>query len=786
MPIIPTSREEDKRTVSSPVPVGASDYAGTAGRGIAQLGAGLEGLGDSVYKEEQNIQKQADHVSQMEGENDLQNAYKVATDQAVRSAKPDGSDLQDKFNEAFTPAHDSIMGRYADNPVVAEGMSSFGKRLNSDANTNLFITKNQMLEKNNYDRMETVMNSAGDRIRETPNEMMLGAETKTFNAQMDAMSGTMKPENVAKIKAAFYKTAGQQFIEGLSEKQQFGKALNVLRANQEDPNNFQKMTPDQALGLGFVTKAEAQALTDEGKTYDLPVLTKGQKVQLSPEISQVLKEMDPQDKARWIDHLQAKTREQSEIRLSDINAQVEGYERLSMAGQLPPNSDKMRQTLVAAINSNPQMTLAAKMRTLSRVNSAGSVNAAIALAGSVPSSQWSTVRESLDKSFQLANNTAARTDARMAIMPMDPAVLSTQMMQKARFDMAITNMAKDRQTDPAGAAISTDVQLAKSYAGTKDGDPSWSQKYAQDMLATQAYRQSAQGLIPKQDATRLGSMLKSAPDSDSTNAVMNRLQQQWGPYFPQVMQDIVKTDKDLGHFATAAYAPPETRGQLIDALKNEKTIRAEINSSPNADLTKASIKGFVSTQMQGFNNAIAASSNDSQRFETANNFSNAVSLVAQREILRGADPQSAVKRAYQNVVGAQYSIESGAQGAQVLVPRQMPDAKGNLQSWDTTLVKSYMDAYGTPEGYKALGVAVPKSSSSPNDFYQALQGNSRWISNQDQTGVQLMQVNRDGKLMPVYDKYGKTVQKSFRELQANPDERVLQQRQSFFGKMFGG
>jgi len=778
MPIIPRGPENPRMNVSSPVPIGSTAESRTMGDSMAKFGKELADFGENQLNIDRRLKID-------EGTNALRNTAVEAENYARLNSAPDGSDYGAKFYEYASPRVNDIQNQFGGDPRVREQLGSFVSRAKADMDTTILVRSAQMMEKHNWDRIEGLGDDASNRIRENPNGILLGAELQAHNQLLTdlANKGGITGENAMKAKNAFYNKMSTQFIQGLDDRQQYGKALSYLQANQEDPSMFTSMDPDQAQKLGFIDGREAQALKDKGEGFKLPVLTKGDKVKLSAEETAVMNGMSPHDKAVWIDRMRAKIKENTEVRLSDLNANVNGFEKVALSGL--PVSDQMVADLKKQVNSNPNLTQFARVRLMDAINSAYAVNQQLSLAASTPRSQWGSILEGVDSKIQSYSAEAAKQDPRMGTAGQDFAVQANRLQNKEMLERSLAVIKKQQDTDPAAFVTQNDRTIQNLYLGTKDDSPRATNAYINASLAKQQYlgiEPSKQKILMKQDAIQLANSIMVIPNAADTNKYLNNLQAQYGEHFPRVISELASVNKNLADFRPIAYAPPDSRDSLIDAIKNEKSIKDGIQANEILKVKSKSVIAAANNTMSAFKDVVLGSSNDSSRQEVVNSMNKLVTLQAQRDLLRNPDanPKDLVSKAYADLIDSTYSITDGGSSS-VLVPRVV----GGRQM-DANMVRSYMEVYSKPENFGELGVAVPKTAVDKDQYYNFLSANSRWVTNESQSGMKLMQVMRDGSVQPVFNTLGKPVEQNYADINLKPPKKVIENNKTLFKKLFGG
>jgi hypothetical protein len=254
-----------------------------------------------------------------------------------------------------------------------------------------------------------------------------------------------------------------------------------------------------------------------------------------------------------------------------------------------------------------------------------------------------------------------------------------------------------------------------------------------------------------------------------------------GSIFLESCMSLLGSDKSLAELRAVAYASPETRVSLIDGIKNQDAINKQIKTDELLNTRSKRVDIAVTGAMGNFKTATLGSANDSSRLETVNALQKMVQIQAKRDLIQNpdGDPKAIAQKAYDDVVGATYAITNGGKSS-VIVPRAI-----NGRPMDTKIVGTYLDVYSKADNFSDLNVAVPKGVEK-DKFLGVLESNHRWVTNDSQTGVKLMQIQRDGNLQPVYNTLGKPVEKSYDEINMYPGKKVIEANKSFMTKLFGG
>lgn len=777
--IIPRAQQQSRMTPSSPVPAVSASGAGELYDAQGKAAEAFTRFGVAVADHYEKEKKNEDRIKEEMAANEMQNQFKLAKGKAEQDSMADGSDYKYNFQKEVGQRLPNVYsGLNQDSPESKKRLTEFGKKLLSDFNTSIELESAGKLEKSNYDNMEKLAADAGNRVRENPNEKMISAELQTYGTMLDEIN--MSDTNKKKAREAFSNTLATQYIEGLEDRGSYGKALNALKANQEDPNLNTELSPQEARSLGFIDGKEASALESKGEQYKVPVMTKGSKVTLTPELSAIMNGMSPKDKANWIDSLKGKALAESAMKLSELNAQVNGFESVAMSGGTYTTSQVAE--LKNQINSNPQLTVEARKRMNDSINTADAVNSQVKQLANVPRAKWGEVLAGFDEKVSLAQGEAAKYDPKMADVSKDFAVQANRMKAKDKLQTIAVQVAKLQDEKPAEYVIQTDKQVAMLYQASKSGNPADVQAYARATLDKQSYlgiSPDNQRFIP--EAQQAADVLKNLPSGYDASQFIDQVQGQYGPLFPRAMNEIIAKDKTLEKYRTAVFAPPWVRANLADVIKNEAPINEAFKASPGYDSNNTAIKNSTSILMEDFQKSFTGGSSNSARQDVVNGIREAVELQVRREAVKpGVDINAVTKQAYRNTVEAQFYFESGGQ-SQVVVPRQM----GGMRV-EEGIVSSFLRAHSSPKGLAEMNLAVPSGYKSADNFNEAVSREGRWVTNESMDGMQLKLRNpENGMFMPVLTKDGKPVEVKYQQINLNPSEATKQQNR-WLGRMFSG
>lgn len=787
MAIIPRNKEQTRLSVGSPVGIGSGDFAGTPGRTLEGFGDALAKVGLSLYQADQRI-------SIEEGSSEINTTLESAREYARKNSKVDGSDYQEKFKEYSDPRIEEIKSRRSGfDPKVSRELESYSKKAMYNADVDSMITAAKMNEQHQYERIDGIQNQAADRIRESGNPEVISNEIVSHNQLIDDLlkQGSIPAGNAAKLRKSFLEKGSKQLIEGLENKQNYRQALNLLQANQESPDLYMNLPPDEAQKMGLIDSREADSLAQKGESYQVPVMTKDGKHQLTPQEAMLMGGMDPREKASAIDRLTSKIKAKSAMKLSDLNAGVSGFTQLAMAGA--PINDKQVAELKRQINNNEALTPFARVRLMDEVNTAQAVNKQLQIAATTPRGQAGNVIEGLDKTIKMYAHEAAVRDPKMAMGATDFAVQANREDAKRKFATSLENLYQVQDKDPAAFHLNTDTEINKLKAMSADADTNpearkYLERYNDAVLNKSNYLGSKAAILTKAEASNHGKILQALPSSEDANNYINQMQAMYGPkHFSKAMTEVIASNPQaLGKYQAVIHAEPGLREDLVDGIRNEGAIAKEFKKGGQYEGVNSLVEASVKSQFSQFRSTFVSGVNDSGNLKTIQNLESAAMLQAKRDIVRsGKDPEAAAKDAYATIVGSQYATVSGNNGSKLIIPRQVGGY--NIGPKQEQHFAHYADYYTRAENLAKLNIAVPKNAvdTESDSYYKRLAPNLRWVTNENQSGMRLMETV-NGKIEPVYDRYGRKVEKSYEDVYLNPGKSFLEDQKSFFQKMFGG
>jgi hypothetical protein len=780
------------------------------GEAIANIGVKIAELGDQQLQAQRTIDR-------AEGIDALNNASKRAIEIADETGAADGSDYGKIVQTNLEPEIAQVTNKYSKgDPRLTREFASYSARLQDDVNTTVQIRSFQRLEKNNITRVGEYSNTSASRIFENPIEAQMNAEIKNFNAftsQLIHEKG-LSPEKAQAVRSQYLKQTAEQFILGLADRENYGMAISYLTANQAKPAGdglaggyTVQYTPFEANKLGLIDDREAKALDAKGEKYSVPVMTAGDGVKMSPQMAAALNEIDPTQKARWIDLFKKLAEGKTKVDIETINAGLSGIEEKAEKRTLQRSDVDAFAADVRALPKN-KVTDAAVSRWLGRAENALAVQNTSMILGVTPRDQWDKEREKTVAQMKAAQAATGTPDNKTNTLALEGA----QARALDSFERAVKNTKKLQDADPAGFVMANRKRLTMLQKGTLDGDPGANGRYAQQMLATQRMLGMKEAILPVDKAKGIAKMIQGMPSDAETADYLNKLQYEHGAYFPRVMKEIASASKDktMEKYALVANSSTEDRALLVGGIKREKINNEFFSGLDSADpvnTTRKTAQIKVSNMLAPYRVAMYSASPDGSPTSRLNSYDqvakNTVDELLARNPSMGAD--EVAQRAHEAVMSQFTEVNHGKSA--VLIPQ---DRVTKLPVVPRQTMQYFFSEYSTPNMLKSMNIDITKNSiklntilsitpsfandfssvkgstqNSEENFYNELSRQGKWVGNSTDDGVMFVIPQSDplkkkrNEWMPVTTKEEKNLEFKFKDIKDISDEKL---KDSWSGK----
>ena len=535
--------------------------------------------------------------------------------------------------------------------------------------------------------------------------------------------------------------------------------LNAIRNFDSDVKAFD-LHFRQNVGANYTDDTYQQQIKNTKSTLATAVLN-GLKSQQQYGVAQkilksdglISQSLDPKVKGAWLNQLSNDIENRDAVRASVIHENVnDAMYALSNGISVP---DSTLNGLVAQMKTNKAFPPEIRSSIMNKINQSKQIGNDFKLAQDMPRSQWTSLTSAQDPNKGPIKGIAARADL------------------QGKFIGALNRLQKQQDADPVSSVLQARPDMQSLYAQAQDhNDPQATQNYVSQMLAQQKRLEIPNPRILSNDeASHLGDMINKAPNAAGAAQIMTNLQNTYGTYFPKMMSDLVESQKKGGggvdqNMAIAAFLPDEaSRTRVIENVRNAKAVDKEF-SDMFPGISPKGVSTAVSLRASGALNAINSGASDGSDASLAVSLQNQIATETKKimNYSPGTKLDDAADQAYQRIVGNNFSVVNAGRSS-ILVPTSMAPN-------DPDLVRGFIGYNSTSEGLKNLGVAVPKTYADKDAFYDSLAQTSKWVTNSDHSGIQLVQ-DLNGVVTPVYDSDGKTITRNFKEIANGADRNTV-------------
>lgn len=338
----------------------------------------------------------------------------------------------------------------------------------------------------------------------------------------------------------------------------------------------------------------------------------------------------------------------------------------------------------------------------------------------------------------------------------------------------VNKMLEQTKKDAFGFSVSAspDFQRMEAAAGN---DPTLNRQLQEKSLAWQE-----QMGIPPEDrkiarpdqVLQWSTALQQTKNAEQTDMVVKQIQTMYGPRTPMVLAQMSKENKEFKGFEVAGYLDGGARRDVADSILNKAEYKKTFDD--NFSDQASTLKSELASQTAEYTQALVEGNSDRSKIERANEFREAIELNAKRLMARGAtdNAKDAVRMSSEMVFSKFDTVSAGRTKALISKDAYGPSSKDDVTAW--------IDWNTTKNGLKNLDIALPPEhlakftaayGNSPETTKRAkenlagtLQDQSRWVTNQSQDGVYLVQDNGIDPPKPLFNTSGKLVEYKYRDM----------------------
>lgn len=778
MAIIDRAKENVRMNVSSPVPIGGSEFAGARGRALEQVGDKLINFGVNLYKAEATSKANQAGV-------ELESFYKQARIQAEQTSAADGSDIEEKYNDIVAEGSQKIKEKYSGNVLANTQIENYDNQARQGELSNLQALKVKKAEIYHSNVIEQVQAAEVNKIYNAKNNFEMKAYLSSAivsnNRLIDeqVQNGVISPTKALELKEGFRSSLADNLLDGMVQRKDFGQALAYVGGIQEDTSLYTEISPEEAKKLGFVTSQEAAQLADKGEKFKVAAMTKKDKMKskMTPEEAYVMSAL-PQSKREALRRkLEDKMQTEATLKLSDLNARLNAMEKISFSARNLP--DSFFNNAITEINKNPLLSPEARSRLGGQVAIMKAVNMNMSRITEVPIGKQGQLIADAETTAKQMIQGLSSINPQFKDFDKDITVQAYQLEARDKMQKSIESFNQDVKADSKGMILATSKELqimekASADAGINPEGTAAFRRYNEAILAKQRALGYPEKLLSKAEAQEASAYLNGTLNSADAYQYTMNIRKKFGEYFPRVMDEIIKVDPTLKSYASVMYTNEVDAKPLIDAVKNKDALLKEFGDSGTYSGTTPILKQQIAEANAPLRKMFIQGGQDLSDTAAMQGIEEAITLVAQQDIVKnGTPPAKAAEAAYKRVIDSNYHIVDTGRSS-VLVPRVLDPQTGKRITRPDN-IEGFIRVYSEPNNFRDLGVDAPSSEEDTTQYYIKLAQRAKWVTNPTQTGIKLVEVNpRTGTHLTVYDKQGKPVERSYQEIYDNPSEKVRQ------------
>lgn len=437
--------------------------------------------------------------------------------------------------------------------------------------------------------------------------------------------------------------------------------------------------------------------------------------------------------------------------VGEYSRQVEDLKTAALMGRPINNNDVAGLIARASLNPKAKDDLP---RWKDELNQAVQVGQDIQNIKTMPRDQWGSV-----KSMQ--------EDAGPINGIKDRVQLKNQFMEAAK------RFAAYQEKDPVASTLESFPALQQQHKEALSGDPAKVQSYLDALTAKQDYLKiSNPKITSSQDAKYLGDMINNSSNSASAAQTIMNIKNSYGKYAPQLLSELSDERKRGGGgidpaLSVAAFMDNQSGVQSVIENVNSRNEIKKLFKNNFDKVTDDLLHASIQEQIKPISDALNMGSPAGGNVDLSDSLAQQVNLEAKKMMnndhtMKASD---AAKMAKEKIIDSNFNTISGGKSL-VIAPTSGP----NTANPDT--VSKFMSYYSTKYGIKELDPMIPPQyiaahgedkQGAKDAFYENLSNTARWVTNQDHSGVILVQKLGDN-IGTVIGKNGQPIEKKFSDM----------------------
>jgi len=761
MPQINVARQRQRLRTRTGGNIASPGAARAAFAGQAAVGRGLQNIGQSAVAigartQAEQIQQQKEFDAKEEMKRQVQNTVGFVSarqrmnevnadiEKQADEASPDGLSTLANYNDGAKEL--DIIAKEVDDPLLRARIESHSANLRLNSQARLSSVSDRKSTAAFNEEVQTSVSSKAKMIQDNP-----------FSA----------PRMLAE---------SREDIGGLSELYGKDKQKAINAAHNFYANN--------AMGAFLREGEKNEIFLNDG----IAILKgKGPK-----EMVEVAKGLKPSERAAFLNKFQRAKERKKETGINELRTNMRDTIAFTLNGGTP--TDKSVRGLRKQINSNTSLKLEEKVRAHDTLNSALVTGKAMKEAKTLPPSQWGAILDGAESALNAVNTETAELDPSLKDITKKEFNAATRIQHRKLLQAQMAQIQNQRLKDPSAFVQNNFEDIQALAIKANSGNPDDVNEYFTALKAKQDYLQIPerhQRFLGKEESFEIGNLVGSATDGDQLAKVMEGLGQKYGGSFPKVFEEVTKDNKlDPGLFISTHFQDFNTRSLVLGNISNKVKINEAVKNVPQ--FRQGDLDDVLNEKMDPIRRSLSAGDKTGFKTEVSNGFQNVVELEVKRRVAASGDVSNlgtVVDEVIDSVINKNYDQVEGGESL-VLMPKGNPQKPNNKK-----LTESFMEVYSESENFATLekdgepiDYHIPTSlidrfgkTNARKEYMEALEDNSRWVSNESMTGIILVYDDPSiGDNLPIVDVKGKNIEFTYEEISYNADPKTLENATSFF------
>lgn len=336
-----------------------------------------------------------------------------------------------------------------------------------------------------------------------------------------------------------------------------------------------------------------------------------------------------------------------------------------------------------------------------------------------------------------------------------------QASRLATLQAAWKQVEKQREDDAGGYVLQHSYAVAVAYtamaaAKTPDEARAAAEAFAQASLAEQQRLGiKKQGILPAAHAEQAVAMFnRETSNGDNTATRIAASEQKWGRYWPTVYRQLATEFNGSlpDSFLLIPGLPSNAAREEVARLDHVKAADLE-KQLPSADVK--GIKDAIQQGLAPFAESLFANQTNSHLYKA---IQASAEKMAMARVVGGASTSSATKAALASFIG-QYEFSDAHSARKYMVPTKEDPTAVRIGLGQAMAHIQTLELRPPPD---ATGLRRPDELAS--EWKETVSKNPLWMTNEDQSGIKLFAIGKDGRPYQVESADGRQVEYKWQQL----------------------